>query len=325
VYEDVLRRYRDLLAGAHPGITAAMSWSVITGQTDVASVVRRLGADPGAVVEQRPIDDRHDQSRWYLDDAAGTVTLLEVDGLRAGRPPLLRRLSGRSDQMFGACWNIEGDNTFSYAAAGEVVTQFDGRDPARRSGSEPGALEAEQVPLWRAAGESWRAALLALTELRTGVRLDSSWFEQPHPSVVTTEILGPPTSTLNGEVVALLHQRENPRRHTALAWLTQTLAERFDLHDPALLRAIEARRAHVRVDGETERQVRDVTRDLVRRMLARDQMLPQHSDPVWRRGQAAMAAVQVLDFGDPSILILHAENAFADDWHPVVAQLRALF
>lgn len=101
------------------------------------------------------------------------------------------------------------------------------------------------------------------------------------------------------------------------------LAERFDLDDPALRRAIEARRAHVRVDDETERQVRDMTRDPARQMLARDKTVPQHSDSVWRRRQAAMAAVQVLDFSDPSILVLHAENAFADDWRLIVAQLRA--
>ena len=38
-----------------------------------------------------------------------------------------------------------------------------------------------------------------------------------------------------------------------------------------------------------------------------------------------MAAVQILDFSDPSILVLHAENAFADDWRLIVAQLRARF
>jgi cell wall assembly regulator SMI1 len=322
-YDDALRRYRDLLAGPYSRITDAMSWSVITGQTDIPSVIRRLGGDPDTILEKRPIDD-DGQPRWYLDTDAGTVMLLEVNGSQARRPAVLRRLSGRSNQMFSACWNTATGNAFSYAAQDEVVTQFDGRDPARRSGSEPDALAAEQEQIWAEAGGSWRAAMLALMESRTGIQLDAAWFEQPHPSVVTADISdGPSGTTLNTEIVALLCQKENPRRHTALAWLTQTLAERFDLNDPALLRAIEARRAHRRVDDETERQVRDMTRDLVRQALARDETTPQHPDPLWRRGQAASAAVKVLDFFDPSILVLHAENAFADDWHLIAAQLRA--
>jgi hypothetical protein len=44
------------------------------------------------------------------------------------------------------------------------------------------------------------------------------------------------------------------------------------------------------------------------RMLARDETVPQHMDPVWRRGQAAMAAVGALGSFDPWILILHAET-----------------
>lgn len=100
---------------------------MITGQTDVASVIRRLDGNPDTIVEQRPLDDDHERPGWYLDDAARTVTLLEVNGFQAGRSAVLRRLSGRSNQMFSAYWNNEGDNLFSYAAAGEVVTQFDGR------------------------------------------------------------------------------------------------------------------------------------------------------------------------------------------------------
>ncbi|BCY08978.1 SMI1/KNR4 family protein [Actinoplanes sp. L3-i22] len=331
-YDDVLRHYRDLLAAPYPQITAAMSWSVITGQTDLAAVIRRLGGDPDKVREQRPIDDDPKQPCWYLDDVSGTVTLLEVNGMQARRPEVLQRLSGRSNQMVSAWWgpkstafwNVRGRSTFSYAAAGEVITQFEGRNPVRRSGSEPDALRAEQEPLWVPAGGSWQAAMLALAELRTGIRLDATWFEHPHPVVITAEIPdGASVTRLNGEIVVLLRQKENTRRHTALAWLTQALAERFDLNDPALQRAIEARRANVPVDAETENQVRAMTRDLARQALARDETVPQHADPVWRRGQAAMAAVEVLDLFDTSILILHAENAFADDWHLIATQLRA--
>lgn len=331
-YDDVLGRYRDLLAAPYPRITAAMSWSVITGQTDIAAVIRRLGGDPDEIREQRPIDDDHKLPCWYLDEASGTVTLLEVNGLQARRPAVLQRLSGRSNQMFSAYWgprskafwNVRSRSAFSYAAAGEVITQFDGRNPARRSGSEPDALQAEQGPLWAAASGSWQAAMLALAEFRTGIRLDATWFERPHPVVIAAKIPDGTSGTrLNREIVALLRQQENPRRHAALAWLAQALAERFDLNDPALRRAIEARHANTPVDAEVEKQVRDTTRDLVRQMLARAETVPQHADPVWRRGQAAMAAVKVLDFFDPSILILHAENAFADDWHLIATQLRS--
>jgi cell wall assembly regulator SMI1 len=321
--DDVLRRYRDLLAGPHQWITGAMSWSVVTGQTDVASIIRRLGADPDTIVEHRPIDDDRRQPRWYLDSTAGTVTLLEVNGSQAARPVVLRQLSGRSNQMFSAFWNAEGDNAFSYAAGDDVVTRFDGRDPARRSGSGPDALATEQEPLWAAAGGSWQAAMLALVEYRTGVRLDADWFERPHPTVTAHLPDGPPAKTLNAEIFALLWQRENPRRHAAVAWLTRSLAERFDLLDPALLRAIEARRADVRVDADTERQVRDMVGEVTRQALAHDTTVPQHTDPVWRRGQAAMAAAGVLTPVDPSMLLLHAENAFADEWYPIATQLRA--
>jgi hypothetical protein len=301
-----------------------MSWTVITGQTYLASIIRRLGGDPDTIQRQRPIDDDRRQPRWYLDETDGTVTLLEVNGSQAGRPVVLRLLSGRSNQMFGAYWTSEGDNAFSYAASDEVVTQFDGRDPARREGSEPAALEAGQEPLWAAAGGSWQAAMLALTEIRTGVRLDASWLEQPHPTLVAEPIPdGPSATTLKSEVFARLIDGENPRRHTAFAWLIQTLAEDFDLGDPALLRAIEAHRAGTPIDEETARGIRDMTGDLARQARARDESVPQHRDPVWRRGQAASAASGVLGVADTWIFLLHAENAFADDWHRVVRELRA--
>jgi hypothetical protein len=329
VYEEVLRQYSDLLDGAHRWLTDAMSWTVVTGGGAIASVIRRLGGDPDQVVEQRPVDydyqprNRH-RTQWYLDAASGgLVMLLEVNGFQGSRPEVLRRLSAASGQAYNAFWNIELDNSFSYAAAGQVVTEFDGGYPVRRSGSDPDALEAEREPLW-AAGGSWRAAMLALVEIRTGVRLDESWFEQSHPAVLIPWIPhDPPVPTPESDVVALLCQKENPRRHAALAWLARTLTDRFDLNDPALALAIEARRANVRIDEDTERQVRDRTRELVQQMLARDDAVPQELDPVWRRGQAAMAAVKVLDFFDPSILVLHAKNALADDWPLILPELRA--
>ncbi|MFC4068908.1 SMI1/KNR4 family protein [Actinoplanes subglobosus] len=323
-YDEILRRYRDLLTGPHAGTTGAMSWTVITGQTDLASIIRRLGGDPDTVQRHRPIGDDRRQPRWYLDETDGTVTLLEVNGSQAGRPVVLRLLSRRSNQVFGAYWTAEGDNAFSYAASDEVVTQFDGRDPARREGSEPAALEAGQEPLWAAAGGSWQAAMLALTEVRTGVRLDAAWLEQPHPVLIAEPIPdGPSATTLKAEVFARLMDRENPRRHTAFAWLIQTLAEDFDLGDPALLRAIEAHRAGTPIDEETARAIRDMTGELAVRARARDESVPQHRDPVWLRGQAASAASGVLGVHDMWIFLLHAENAFADDWHRVVRELRA--
>jgi hypothetical protein len=328
VYEELVRRYTELLNGPHLWLTDAMSWTVVTGSAGVESIIERLGGDPSTVVQQRPVDDDYDyqpaQSRWYLDTTGNAVGLLEVNNFQASRPEVLRRLTGAHWEAHSAYWNIESDNSFSYASLGEVVTQFDGGYPVQRSGSAPDALEGQQEPLWAVAGESWRAAMLALMELRTGVRLDASWFEQPHLTLLTPEIPDdPPVRTPDGEIVDLLQQKENPRRHAALAWLTRTLADRFDLNDPALARAIDARQANVRVDDATERQVRDMTRNLVRQMLARDTTLPQELDPVWRRGQAAMAAVKVLDFFDPSILILHAKNALADDWALTAPQLRA--
>ncbi|WP_433727516.1 DUF6461 domain-containing protein [Actinoplanes sp. CA-051413] len=258
-----------------------MSWTVVTGGVNVESAVRRLGGDPGKVVRQRPVDDDYEQqtyTRWYLDASGSGVTLLEVNGFQASRPEVLRRLSGTVNAVYSAYWNIENDNSFGYAHAGEVVTEFDGGDPLQRWGTVPDALEAQRGPLWATAGESWRAAMLALVEIRTGVRLDFSWFERPRLTVLTPEIPSdPPVPTPEGEIVDLLGQKENPRRHAALAWLAQILADRFGLNDPALARAIEARRANVRVDEATKRQVRNTTRNLVQQMLARDETVPQKS------------------------------------------------
>ncbi len=156
MYEEIVRRYTDLLNGSHLWLTDAMSWTVVTGGVNVESAARRLGGDPSKAVRQRPVDDDYERqtySRWYLDATGGGVGLLEVNDFQASRPEVLRRLSGTSNAVYSASWNIENDNSFGYAHAGEVVTEFDGGYPLQRRETAPDALEAQREPLWATAGE----------------------------------------------------------------------------------------------------------------------------------------------------------------------------
>jgi hypothetical protein len=293
VYEVRLERYRRLLGGEFGRVTEAMSWSVVSSDrapVTIDSVVRLLGGDPGDVVERGLdvdlVDD--DSCLWFLEQVGDAVALMEVNGFEACRPEVLRRLSSESGLVYSAYWNIERDNTFSYAAAGEVVVWFDGEFPNKRGGTQPDALEAERVPLWASAtDDGWQGAMLSLAEIRTGIELAPSWFTRPHLSLITPSLPDdpkPPPMDLFGEIIERLEQEHNPRRGAALAWLVTTLAEHFQLSDPALASAIAARRNGRKLGEATQGQIYRLRDQLSYTGTADPDT--QHLDPAWRLSQA---------------------------------------
>ena len=337
MYEAQLHRYRDLLSGEHAWITQAMSWSVITrdngGQETAEEVARRLGGR----LDQRDLafEPNEGESVFFLIPVADSVGMLEINGYQASRPQVLRRLSLGGALVHSAYWNIESDNAFSYAANGEVVAVFDAQFPEERGGSNPDAVENFRAPLWASARpEDWQEAMLSLVELRTGIALESSWFERQHLSVLTPEAPEQATpTTAADEPWERLRRSAGLKRDVALAHLAQVLADEFGLdREPGIAARISAQRAGLPLD--------DALKNVIFRL--RDRLDYEGPGPYttanaeWRRGQAGWALALSLcpvflptrqppHTPAPSYLIddalTHARNAFGNAWPEILGRI----
>jgi hypothetical protein len=191
VYDEIVRRYAALPGGPLEGLAVAMSWSVVTAgdgaEVAVDVIMRRLGADPRDAAERDLHAGYHltGDCLWFVEPGGAAVARLEVNGFQASRSAVLRRLSGGRGEVHSAFWNVNGDNAFSYAANGVVVTRFEGDIADERDGTEPHALEAQRAPLWAVAHEdgSWPAAdettvMRGIAALRHGIGLDDTARQQ---------------------------------------------------------------------------------------------------------------------------------------------------
>ncbi|MEV6489508.1 DUF6461 domain-containing protein [Actinoplanes sp. NPDC051633] len=337
MYEAQLERYRNLLNSEYRWITQAMSWSVVTrsdgSKPTAEDVARQLG---GELAERDPAYEPDEgECLWSLIPTHDAVGLLEVNGFQASRPEVLRRLSQGPVRVHSVYWNIENDNAFSYATAGDIVTVFDGEIPDERHGSSPDALEDQRAPLWAAAEpHEWPEAMLALVELRTGVPLDLSWFDRPHLSVLAPELPDQqPPSRPADDVWERLRHSSGPRRDASLAELAQTLVDAFGLGaESTIIDRIAAQHAAAPINDSTQRKIFALRDRLHYEGIGRF----TSANPDWRRSQAGWAiALALCPFLAPSREPPHtptttymvddalklAKNALGDAWPCALRQI----
>ena len=166
----------------HESLDDAACVTVVVGQ-DRTGVLLAFNADRSAPL---PIDEASDAVFEADDDedespgsggayvsvleVPGAVIAVEFNGFQGSLPEVLSAaaVGGRAASMF---WNVNDDNAFTCAAAGEVLASVDMYDA-----EEPGStgLPEELVPLFAAAGAEdadLHAAGLAMVEQFTGIKV----------------------------------------------------------------------------------------------------------------------------------------------------------
>lgn len=173
------------LRGAFPE-QACITW--IRGAA-LHDVVRGFGGDHGRLTELTW--NEACEEAYGFDEDAGAIILLashgdstvvvEPVGFRGSDSALLRELSAEGEAL-SLRWTVNHDVGVSYAARGKLVTAFDPLDTelASSATSLNLTLASEQ---WR---EDWMAAALTAGEEFSGIRLDRTWFDEPHLGLVVT-------------------------------------------------------------------------------------------------------------------------------------------
>jgi hypothetical protein len=146
--------------------------TVVVGK-DSAGVLLAFNVDPASSVPICESDGYVSGNTAYVSvlDVPGAVIAVEFNGFQGSLPEVLAAASseGRAASMF---WNVNDDNAFSCAAAGEMlasVDMYDAEDP-EDSDELPEAL----TPLFVAAGAGdvdLHATGLAMVEEFTGIRV----------------------------------------------------------------------------------------------------------------------------------------------------------
>ncbi|MDP9865616.1 MULTISPECIES: DUF6461 domain-containing protein [Streptosporangium] len=170
----------------------------ITWVSGVATrdVVRGFGGDYGRLTELTW--NEVCEEAYGLDEGTGAIILLashgdctvvvEPVGFSGSGSALLRELSAAGEAL-SLHWTVNHDARISYAAHGELVTAFDPLD-VEELDSSAASLNLTLAPeQWR---EDWMAAALTAGEELSGIRLDRTWFDEPHLGlVVATDFTAP--------------------------------------------------------------------------------------------------------------------------------------
>jgi hypothetical protein len=332
--------YRALL-GRLPMIGQALCWTVVRGvglPVTVEQVITRIGGDP-ATLAHRGWDaafEEHPAGVAHLAQVGSAVVLFEVNGNQGRRPEVLRWLSDAA-WVHSVFWHVNGADRLMYAVYGRVLTEVDVFSPERRHGQDPAALDddlQELVALRADDGSDYRPAAMAVVEARTGVRLQTNWFDQPQLSVLITDPLPrdphPPTTFAwaDPDLHALLSLAGPGAQRDALVRVAGLLAERFDLAgEPEVSQALAALDPNASVSVSPEGLNRLQGRLRADFEAVRDES-PMEQNPAWWRMQAASAISAAVGqpggYLDPLDALLHARHALQTDWPPLRNELRAL-
>lgn len=194
-----VRRYEDLVHEF--GVLDGLAYAVVeglTGPLPADTVVRRMGGDPTA-----PVDDSSASAytnpfelpkpRVYsVQHGERTVLLFEPFSCELIRSEVLRRLSDNA-RVHSVYWNITGAERLSYAASGKLLTvkkMFDPTEPGW--GDQPDLLDEDITDAVDdlLAGDRLDchpgALALAVVEARTGVRPPAELFNYSLPPVALT-------------------------------------------------------------------------------------------------------------------------------------------
>ncbi|HYZ57445.1 MAG TPA: DUF6461 domain-containing protein [Streptosporangiaceae bacterium] len=186
--DDAIAYYADLIA--RRGELSMVCWTVVEScrnPVTIESVAARLGADPAEITEM-PWDAAFDgpgAAVAHLAQSGPAVMVAEVNGYSGAMPGVLRRLSedSRARSVF---WNVNMMTSLGCAAFGDLLVRFEFPDNDR-TGVDICALDDELEPVYAARRDprdDGRAAMMAVVERRTGVRLEEDWLDASRPAVV---------------------------------------------------------------------------------------------------------------------------------------------
>jgi hypothetical protein len=184
--DDAIAYYTDLIARREDVFLAAC-WTVVESCREpvtIESVAACFGADPAEITEM-PWDAAYDGTAVaHLAQSGTAVMVAEVNGYSGAMPGVLTRLSeqGRAHSVF---WNINMMKSLSCAALGDLLVSFE--FPDDRTGIDICALDDELEPVYAAdrdREDDTRAAMMAVVERRTGVRLKEEWLDASRPAIV---------------------------------------------------------------------------------------------------------------------------------------------
>lgn len=188
-FAESVAHYSRLLP-AH-GLQTSSCWTIVQPLT-VNSVVRLLGGHPDDL-ELLPLhaafdltDGGGDVCVYHFGQIGPAVVIYENNGFQGSRWEVLEKLSSGA-RVHSAFWNLGAHNSFTYAVYGKVVTSFDALSLGEFHGTDPTALDADLALAADAFDDEsvrYQAALMALLELRTGVRITDSWLALPHRALM---------------------------------------------------------------------------------------------------------------------------------------------
>lgn len=333
--DDAIAYYSGLL-GRHEDVFMAICWTVVEScrkPVTVESVAACLGRDPGQITEL-PWDAAFDGNAVaHLVQAGPAVMVAEVNGFTGTKRRVLERLSeqGRAHSVF---WNVNMMTSLGCAAFGDLLVAFE--FPDDRTGIDICALD-ELEALYAAErdpGSDTRAAMMAVVERRTGVRLAEDWLDGSRPAVVLPSSGVPDRPAYGGGSLF------DPELESALLLAPASVDRDFagDLMDllvpaaqladePEILAARAALRAGVPLGDERYASLEQLVGRLTEQVRSTPVSGTVLDGMAWHRMHAAWALR--LAFRPPEHTprplhsLQHARLALGDDWLRARRRLRA--
>jgi hypothetical protein len=330
--DEDLEWYRQLLE-ANVDLLDMACWTVVqplTGALTVVEVVRRLGGDP-AEIEPRTGWESDEMSLVHLTQVGPAVVMLETDGGEGTREEVLRRLS-EGAAVHSSWWSdANGRGALCYAAFGRLLTRLQYVDDNRPDGAQPTALDEDRAPLRGFDGDLEYPAQLALVERRTGVRLDPTWLDRPHATVVLSKrIEDDPRrpgmfAAADPDLAAVFLTADERTRRDALRWVLGMLADERDLRAEPMVTAV----LDALVDGwpsgeELSRRAHTLQMQLTDAMNASPGGSPERWQRYYRLRAGEAFAATVVGAGNrpgPSEALWYAQQALQERWPNIRAEL----
>jgi hypothetical protein len=336
--DDAIAYYTGLLE-RHGDVFLAMCWTVVESCREpvtVESVAECLGGDPSQIREM-PWDAAYetdgDAMVAHLAQVGRAVMVAEVNGFAGGGT--IRRLSadGRAHSVF---WNINMMTRLSYAALGDLLVDFE--FPDDRQGLDICALDDDLEPLYAAERDpedTGLAAMMAIVERRTGVRLDEEWLaasrtavELPNPARMGRPDWSGSTSFFDPDLESALLLAPESIDRDLVADLADLLIPAAHLADePEIVAALAVLRAGAPLGDERFAPLEDLFDRLEAEVESTPKSVAILDGPVWPRMQAARALSLAFRPPDhtprPLHSLPHARLALGDDWLAGRRRLRA--
>jgi hypothetical protein len=252
---------------------------------------------------------------------------------------VLEHLS-RGARVHSAYWNVNALSALSCAACGHLLTTFEGLSPDSRTGADICVLDDELDPLYAAAlaiDGGHRAAMMAIVERRSGVRLEDGWLAaDTRPAIVLPEraparALGWPAAPgafFDPELESAVRLAPAAARDALIGELLERMAavERLGA-EPEIAAALSAFAAGAKPGDAGYAPVApcaDRLRDEQRRTAPAG---PVRTDRAWRRARAAgavwLALLPPAHTPSPVHALQEARLVLGDDWLAARTALRS--